>query len=238
MDKYIDALVADWEPEALSSDEASKGGGDTGRQWRTLIDDHGMVRVCDDYLSAEEASALFEHCKNLQQWAFDKPLGNGWKQRRGICMQAAPGVVGYKYSGQMITAAPLDDMLGPLLDRVNRENETDFNSWLLNQYRPRGLNGSEGDYIGPHSDDEKALAVASDGRSVVFGLTLTNHSKCLRPMVFTRKTSMYICHQLVTRAGQAYTMEGEFQKHWTHELPKRLGVPGTRISLTARKFVA
>jgi len=207
-------------------------------RWEYLIESRatGSVRYCDDYLGPEEQGALYEHCLALPGWEFNKPLGTGRCQRRGICMQAVPGVHGYRYSGQEVVASPLDNVLGPLLDRVNAEQQSDYNSWLLNMYRPKGRDGSAGDYIGPHSDNQRELGKTADGKSVVFGLTLTEAPICQRPLVFKKKNDTSH-RELVTRGGQAYVMEGTLQTHWTHELPKRQNMAGIRISLTARKFV-
>jgi alkylated DNA repair dioxygenase AlkB len=243
MNAYIDALIADWDPD-LSSGPAPRAAtgeppGPAPKTWRVLTENQGRVRVCEDYLSADEQAALFAHCAGLAQWEYDKPLGTGRCQRRGVCMQAdpaTPAIKGYRYAGQVVHAEPLDGPLGALLVRVNVSQGTDFNSWFLNMYRPRGTEGSAGDYLGKHSDDERSLGVAADGRSVVFGLTLTSTPACRRTLRFERKDGRE-SFDLETRGGQAYVMEGELQKHWQHSVPRRLGVPGTRISLTARKFV-
>jgi alkylated DNA repair dioxygenase AlkB len=224
--------------EKHTAGEASKSS--VAREWRMVFADEdtgSWVRACDAFLAPKEQRALYRHCEGLPGWEFDKPLGTGARQRRGVCMQAAPGVGGYRYSGQTVAAAELDEVLGGLLARVNAELGTDFNSWFLNWYRAPGYGGSAGDYLGAHADNERQLAIAKDGRAVVFGLTLTDNAACVRELRFTRKSDGLRVATLPTTAGQAYVMEGELQKYYKHEVPRALRVPGSRISLTARKFV-
>ena len=149
---------------------------------------------------------------------------------------------GYRYSGQLVRAAPLDAVLGPLLARVNAEHGTDFNSWFLNWYRAR-RDAPAGDYLSPHADNEAQLATAAGGRAVVFGLTLTDNPACVRELRWTRARAGAGLAEgaqvaaLRTEGGQAYVMEGALQRHYKHGMPRALSAPGSRISLTARKFV-
>jgi alkylated DNA repair dioxygenase AlkB len=248
MDEYLEGLIAEWEPGAPAEPEPEP---ERPRPvWRSVFADEvtgSWVRACDDYLSAAEQRRLFDHCAGLAAWEFDKPLGSrpDTYQRRGICMQAevvagpqGPRLCteGYRYSGQLVRAAPLDAVLGPLLARVNAEHGTDFNSWFLNWYRAR-RDAPAGDYLSPHADNEAQLAVAADGRAVVFGLTLTDDPACVRELRWTRARDGAQVAALRTEGGQAYVMEGALQRHYKHGMPKALSVSGSRISLTARKFV-
>lgn len=248
MDEYIWGLIDSWVAEqspvsASAPAEVVEDDPEPERQdepvWRVVFEDvprNVRVRACDGFVDEWEQYALYVHCSTLEYWEFEKPLGRfGAVQRRGVCMQAAPGIKGYRYSGQEVVAHPLDDVLGRLLDRVNAVLGTSFNSWLLNWYRPRGLGGSSGDYLSAHSDDEKELSKGVDGLTV-FGLTLTDNPACLRVLRFDSKTSPGRRADLLTAPGQAYVMERDCQRHYTHAVPRALSVPGSRISLTARRF--
>lgn len=233
-DDYVDELVREWVPPP--PEEVPLPG---PTEWRGVLLDAArgsFVRACDGYLSWGDQLALFAHCAALPHWVFDKPTSRGL-QRRGICMFGAPGVRGYRYSGQFVAAQPMDPELGRLLERVNADLGTDFNSWLLNWYRPRGPR-APGDCIGPHSDDERELSRRPGGELCVFGLTLADDPECRRVLRFDSKGPPHVRADLITSAGQAYTMEGQTQRHYTHAVPRAVATPGSRISLTARTFAA
>ena len=250
MDDYIDGLVREWEPEgprgALQGSPPSPPAPPAPPApapaappagWRGVLTDPARgayVRACDGYLPWADQLALFGHCAALPHWTFDKPAARGL-QRRGICMFGSPGVRGYRFSGQFVEARPMDPVLGGLLERVNADLGTDFNSWLLNWYRPRGPE-APGDCIGPHSDDERMLSRLPGGGLCVFGLTLTDDPACRRVLRFDSKGAPHVRAELVTAGGQAYSMEGQTQRHYTHAVPRAVATAGSRISLTARTF--
>lgn len=230
MDDFLEDLVREWEP-------AEPGPVAPPAVWRSVLADparDSYVRACDGYLSWDDQLSLFGHCAGLAHWVFDKPTPRG-RQRRGICMLGTPGVRGYRYSGQFVAAHPMDAPLGRLLERVNADLGTDFNSWLLNWYRPRGPQ-APGDCIGAHSDDEKGLSHRPGGGLCVFGLTLADDPECRRVLRFDSKGAPHVRVDLVTSAGQAYAMEGQTQRHYTHAVPRAVATKGSRISLTSRTF--
>jgi len=237
-DDYVDELAREWVPLSAAPPPEPPEPPEPA-EWRSVLDDPARgstVRARDGYLSWGDQLALFAHCAALPHWAFDKPTPRG-QQRRGICMFGGPGVRGYRYSGQFVAAQPMDPALGRLLERVNADLGTDFNSWLLNWYRPRGPQ-APGDCIGPHSDDERELSRKPGGALCVFGLTLADDPGCRRVLRFDSKGPPHVRADLVTSGGQAYTMEGQTQRHYTHAVPRAVAVPGSRISLTARAFAA
>ena len=105
---------------------------------------------------------------------------------------------------------------------MNQQTESDFNAILINCYE-----GGD-DYIGPHSDDERTL-----GRNGVVTISLGQQ----RVFRIRDKTTRAIVHDIVVEDGDMYWMRGEFQTHYTHEIPKQKRATGTRISLTFRRHL-
>jgi alkylated DNA repair dioxygenase AlkB len=131
---------------------------------------------------------------------------------------------GYKYSGNTLPAQKLSDypVLAGILGKVNELTKSDFNAILVNRY----ANGD--DYIGAHSDDEKSLrtngvVTISIGQERIFRIR--------------DKKTKQIVSDIVIQDGDLYWMYGEFQKHFTHEIPKQKSAKGVRISLTFRKHL-
>lgn len=131
---------------------------------------------------------------------------------------------GYYYSGNLLPATKLDNFLflQNILEQVNNITNSDFNAILINRY----CDGD--DYIGPHSDDEKSLAnngvvTLSFGQERIFRIK-------------DKKTKTKIM-DVIVKDCDMYHMTGEFQKHFTHEIPKQKGAKDVRISLTFRKHL-
>ncbi len=131
---------------------------------------------------------------------------------------------GYKYSGNTIPAKKLSDypVLVEILGKVNEFTKSDFNAILVNRY----ANGD--DYIGAHSDDEKSL-----GTNGVVTISIGQE----RIFRIRDKKTKQIVSDIVVQDGDLYWMCGEFQKHFTHEIPKQKSAKGIRISLTFRKHL-
>jgi alkylated DNA repair dioxygenase AlkB len=83
------------------------------------------------------------------------------------------------------------------------------------------------DYIGKHSDDEKQLLKGAPIYSFSFGET--------RTFRITGKHDDYQ-RDFELRDGSLIIMGGDMQKHFKHEVPKRLKRNGTRINITMRVF--
>ena len=137
----------------------------------------------------------------------------------------APGVEGYRYSGQIARSITLTSVLRDILERVNAATETHFNAILINRYKDKT------DSIGAHSDDERALA-----SNAVFCVSLGS------PRIFRirEKAGRERVHDQLTTHGQLLGMVGsEFQRRFTHEVPPGLktATDGVRVSLTFRSHV-
>ena len=168
-----------------------------------------------------------------------EPTYRGWgkilHQRRNICFFSDESI-GYRYSNQIIKSTPLEKCptAKHLLELVNLSLGTNFNGVLVNIY----VDGTK--YISPHSDEEKALDPETN---MVAGI-------CYGPGVRTfriRKISEdknkkgEIILDLDHEPCTLIVMEGDFQKHYTHEIPPLLKTEmldqrrnSERISLTFR----
>jgi alkylated DNA repair dioxygenase AlkB len=128
--------------------------------------------------------------------------------------------IGYKYSGQIMNSQPLTQNLNNLLEETNKLFKSNYNGILVNKYT------SGKDYIGPHSDDESGLD-KSGVVAISFGES--------RKFRIRDKKNKKIVLDIPTQEGMYLQMGGEFQKEFTHEIPKQLKINGTRFSFTFRK---
>lgn len=129
----------------------------------------------------------------------------------------------YPYSGQ-VTVGESFDYYPPLFDlmqRLNNELGTGFNSVLLNWY-PKGKKVG----IGKHSDDEKELVEQTPVVSISLGEST---------MFILRAKEGRERRELILGDGDVFIMGVDCQKHYTHECPYVL-MKGDRISLTFRQF--
>lgn len=149
--------------------------------------------------------------------------GKECRQRRNIGFFSDESV-GYKYSGQMIPSTKLSDhsILVHIITHVNNILETTFNGILVNSY----INGEK--YIGPHSDDERGLD--KNGKKMVASICYGS----TRTFRIRNKSTKSIVLDYPHETGTLLVMEGEFQKEFTHEIPKQLKIKEERISLTFR----
>lgn len=127
--------------------------------------------------------------------------------------------IGYHYSGQLSKSKQMTPQLELLLDLVNNLFGSDFNGILINRYN----SGSE--YIGPHSDDEKNLdktgvVSISYGSDRIFRIREKKTKKLFKDIEIS---NCDIIH-----------MGGDFQKEFTHEIPKTKKNVGLRYSFTFR----
>lgn len=189
-----------------------------------------------EFFETDEADNLFELCKELDL-----------EKNPPVVIFGKPGIMhrsigffsneseGYKYTNQISKSKPLPKFLSKLLKRVNKHFNSDFNGILVNRYE----NGC--DNIGPHSDDEKGLGTRAEGGSIVVGISLGAE----RIMRFRGKKTVLVpllndgkkYKDQILEHGSVFTMEGNFQKEFTHEIPVQKKVDGMRISLTFRKHV-
>ena len=141
----------------------------------------------------------------------------------------------YNYSNTKTPAHPLVPCLEALLDYINEQLGSHFNSVLVNVYR------TGEDWIGQHSDDERTLD--KDAGVVIVSIGAE------RTMIFKDKTTKETVHTLLLQESEYTCMSGAFQQEFTHGINKQLraknaknplpGLPPTaRISFTLRYHIS
>jgi len=131
--------------------------------------------------------------------------------------------IGYRYSGQIAKSQSLSEPLKELLDYINKKFEASFNGILINKY----LSGEE--YIGKHSDDERAL----DREVGVLCCSLG----AVRKFRIREKESGKLVVDVPTENNKIIQMMGDFQKEFTHEIPVEKKIKEVRYSFTFRKHL-
>ena len=130
--------------------------------------------------------------------------------------------IGYYYSGQLAASKSLTPSLIELLNLINIEFESNFNSILINEY-PDGEH-----YIGKHSDDETALSNA--------GVVCISYGASRKFRIRDKLTNKIII-DIPTTSKEIWVMGGDFQKEFTHEIPIEKKIKEKRISFTFRKHL-
>ena len=141
------------------------------------------------------------------------------KQNRSIGFFSDESV-GYQYSGQIMSSQSLTPNLKLLLQETNEIFESKYNGILVNHYQ----DGKES--IGAHSDDERAL-----DKSGVVAISYGNPRK----FRIRNKIDKKIVKDIPTQESVYLQMGGNFQKEFTHEIPKELKIKDCRYSFTFRK---
>lgn len=127
----------------------------------------------------------------------------------------------YKYSGREHDSKKLTENLARMLDLVNQLYDSDYNGILVNEY----VNGD--DNIGAHSDNESELIKGVGVVALSWGES--------RKFRIREKQTKEIIKDIFTENGELMQMGGQFQKEFTHEIPKEPNKKGKRISFTFRK---
>jgi alkylated DNA repair dioxygenase AlkB len=135
---------------------------------------------------------------------------------------------GYYFSAKLSPSVPLTKPLREILKVVNDLFGTRYNGILINKY-PDGEST-----IGKHSDDETELTpIGSRG---VVGIVLGATRKFrLRKKGKGAKIKGKNFYDVPVPDGHLLWMAGDFQQHYTHEIPKEKRVREERISLTFRR---
>jgi alkylated DNA repair dioxygenase AlkB len=138
--------------------------------------------------------------------------------------------IGYYYSNQLASSQPLGNYLSELLTDINNLYNSDFNGILVNEY----MDGN--DYISAHCDDEKYLSTTgviaiSYGAERIFRIKPKKTKEQIINKEKVEKVDIIMNHLQVLHMG------GEFQKEFTHEIPKQTKIKNKRISFTFRKHI-
>jgi alkylated DNA repair dioxygenase AlkB len=130
----------------------------------------------------------------------------------------------YKFSGCSVKSKPIpnDTILKDCLNKLKLIVVQDYNAVFCNWYK----DGS--DYICAHRDDENDLQSGSSIASISFGATRTFRIR-------DYKTKKIIKDQTLNH-GSLFIMGGDFQKEYTHEVPKTKKQITKRINITCRSF--
>lgn len=159
---------------------------------------------------------------------FEPPIvvyGKKCNQRRNIGFYSDTSI-GYAYSNQLMKSKPLKDkpVIKSVMDKVNKELDTNFNGILVNLYNDGTKN------IGAHSDSEVGLDKKKGTvAGISYGAERTFRIRC--------KESGKIVVDVSTRSGALLVMDGNFQKEFKHEIPIEKHITEPRISLTFRHHV-
>jgi alkylated DNA repair dioxygenase AlkB len=130
----------------------------------------------------------------------------------------------YRFSGLEHKAGKIESgtYLERLLNWVRKTTNLNYSQALINWY----INGTE--YIGSHSDDMSQLVANSSILSFSFGAT--------RDFVIKSKTDKKFRLCIPLKNNTCVVMGGQMQKHYKHEVPKRLKVKEPRINITFRLY--
>ena len=169
---------------------------------------------------------LLEKCVcEVDPLLVEKPMifihGTPKKQQRYVRFYSSFSK-GYRYSGTVAKAHQLTDNMQLLLDDVNKLYDASFNGLLINKYE----NGD--DYIGPHSDSTTGIN-PDKIMSISFGAERTFRIR--------DKQTQKIMLDCPVNNGTVLCMCGEFQKYYTHEIPKTKKIKDARISITFRQHI-
>jgi alkylated DNA repair dioxygenase AlkB len=193
-----------------------------------------IIQTTNSFLSLRkyQFGNLIDNCvKNIEgKLLINPPIRTRWGkmgiQHRNIGFFSNDSI-GYYYSKQLAKSQPLTHYLFILLYIVNKIYDTDFNAILINEYLTCD------DYISAHSDDENNLSnigvvAISYGQSRIFRIRDKNTKKIIK--------------DISTKSDELLHMAGDFQKEFTHEIPKILkkeqkNCKGKRISFTFRKHL-
>lgn len=125
----------------------------------------------------------------------------------------------YHFSGQKSAAAPVPDVLQPLLDWCRTAIHPAFNGLLLNWYE------GSAHYIGAHRDSVRNMVPGVPIVTISFGET--------RRFRLSKEKEK---HDLMAENGTVIVISQETNAVWKHAVPKSTRYAGRRISVTVRGF--
>lgn len=184
-----------------------------------------------DFISTEEEKQqLFEMMRDQIPWIRHVLYKNSNKEMKQARLSCSMGAA-YAYSGSIHPQSDWHPKVMEIMNRINQEYDTKFNSCLLNFYQ----DGSQ--YISAHSDQDQYL---DKQKCLVVGLSLGQE----RIMTIRSKNQAQLNMKPIyipLANGSLFGMQGkDFQRLLTHGIDKAKAheVMGPRISLTFRCFVA
>jgi alkylated DNA repair dioxygenase AlkB len=175
-----------------------------------------------DFLGPAEAAAAFAALRATIPWEVHRIrlFGRTIDSPRLSAWIGDPGTA-YRYSGTTFEPHPWPPALVDLRDRVAAAAQCPLNSVLANLYRDGR------DYMGWHSDDERALGP----RPVIASLSLG----ATRRFRLAGRSDPGAALELELAAGSLLLMRGDTQRTTRHALPRTARPVGERINLTFRR---
>lgn len=166
--------------------------------------------------------------KVLAEVPFKQEMSGQWTQPRLTCLIGDPNRP-YFYSGHIRIPVLMGQHVSNIRKKLNTLIEElipehpHFTSFLGNYYK-NGLNN-----IMRHSDDENTLVKNTVIASLSLGATRYFD-------IYDKKTNLFVLRIPLTE-GSLFIMGRDFQKKYTHQVPKQKKVKNGRINLTARVIV-
>jgi alkylated DNA repair dioxygenase AlkB len=177
------------------------------------------------FLAPEEAAAAFAALRHAIPWEVHRIrlFGRDVDSPRLSAWIGDPGTA-YRYSGATFEPHPWPPALQALRARVAAAAGSPLNSVLANLYRDGR------DYMGWHSDDERALGPEPVIASLSLGAT--------RRFRLRRRDDARVGLVLELPPGSLLVMRGPTQRNTRHALPRTARPVGERINLTFRQVLA
>lgn len=186
----------------------------SGEPLRIIDDGHGLVLLYLNVISTANADTIFDALLKTLPW---KPEG----KREIFYYSKLP----YLYNGGHHLPSLLDcEILTNLLDYINQQLGTAFNSILCNLYR------GSANSLGWHADNEHSLGKTPIIASLTLGSTrnfsLRQNNKHVNPK----------CHDVLLPHGCLLIMSGTIQQNWLHCVQGSTSDTSARINITFRKI--
>jgi alkylated DNA repair dioxygenase AlkB len=177
------------------------------------------------FLTPGEAAAAFTALRHAIPWEVHRIqlFGREVPSPRLSAWIGDPGT-DYRYSGATFAPHPWPPALQALRERVAAAAGSPLNSVLANLYRDGR------DYMGWHSDDERALGPHPVIASLSLGAT--------RRFRLRRRDDARVGLTLDLPPGSLLLMRGATQRTTRHALPRTARPVGERINLTFRQVDA
>ncbi len=172
-----------------------------------------LVNICVDELETNKTLARHPPIRIMNRECFP-PRHVGFFSNESV---------GYSYSKQKTKSKKLTSNLQKMLDLVNQKLAANFNGILINKYQDGN------DSIGKHSDDETGLA-PQGVVSISWGAS--------RKFRIRDKKNGNIKLDYLTQNNEILVMSGDFQKQFTHEIPREKKVKEMRYSFTFRQHTS
>ena len=198
-------------------DQTTSGG------WQPLLLPGGELSLWPQWLSSDEADALFDELRATIPWEVHRIriFGREVDSPRLSCWVGNEGA-SYVYSRTRFDPRPWTATLSGLRDRVASACGARLNSVLANLYRDGR------DSMGWHSDNEPELG----GQPVIASLSL---GAVRRFRLKSRGgAGRSDTHVIELGHGSLLRMAGDTQQRYVHDLPKTSAAVGPRINLTFR----